>query len=78
MIDSCNFDNVDLIAVNDMLGHYSVRTTERYNHSNSKQKLNAAELSSRENSRKKEEKMVNLSIVCHTEKEVKAENSASH
>jgi hypothetical protein len=67
VIDSCNFDNVDSIAVIDLLGHYSVRKTERYTHSNKEQKLNAVELVSSENSRNKAENMENLSLVCRAE-----------
>lgn len=68
---------VDLITVKDLLGHYSVRTTEQYTHSNKEQKLKAVELLSGENSRKKAENMLNLSFICHTEEE-KLKRFVSH
>jgi len=58
---------VDLITVKDLLGHYSVKTTERYTHSNKEQKQKAVELLSNESGGKKAEKVVNLSPICHTE-----------
>ena len=63
VIDTCNFDNVDLIAVKDLLGHHSVRTTARYTHSNKEQKLKAVELLRSKNSRKKAENVVNFSLI---------------
>ncbi|MFC2170245.1 tyrosine-type recombinase/integrase [Acidobacteriota bacterium] len=69
---------VDLITVKDLLGHYSVKTTERYTHSNKVQKQKAVELLSSENSRKKAEKVVGLSLICHNEKIDKSENQAIH
>lgn len=56
---------VDLITVKDLLGHYSVRTTERYTYSNQEQKRKAVELLSVQTSGKKTQKMVNLSPICH-------------
>jgi len=60
---------VDLITVKDLLGHYSVRTTERYTHSNQEQKRKAVDLLGVQTSGKKSQKMVNLSSICHLEKE---------
>ena len=57
---------VDLITVKDLLGHYSVRTTERYTHSNQEQKRKAVELLNVQTSGKKGQKVVNLSPICHT------------
>lgn len=54
---------VDLITVKDLLGHYSVRTTERYTHSNQEQKRKAVELLSVQTSGKKTQKVVNLSPI---------------
>ncbi len=56
---------VDLITVKDLLGHYSVRTTERYTHSNQEQKRKAVELLNVQTSGKKDKKVVNLSPICH-------------
>jgi len=66
---------VDLITVKDLLGHYSVKTTERYTHSNQEQKRKAVELLSTESGGKKAEKVVNLSPICHTEDKGKSEKS---
>lgn len=55
---------VDLITVKDLLGHYSVRTTERYTHSNQEQKRKAVELLNVQTSGKKGQKVVNLSPIC--------------
>jgi site-specific recombinase XerD len=35
---------IDLITVKDLLGHHSVKVTERYTHSNSEQKRRATEI----------------------------------
>ncbi len=66
---------VDLITVKDLLGHYSVKTTERYTHSNQEQKRKAVELLSSESSGKKAEKVVDLSPICHAEDKGKFEKS---
>jgi len=57
---------VDLITVKDLLGHYSVKTTERYTHSNQEQKRQAVALLNDLNTGKKAQKVVNLSLICHT------------
>ncbi len=64
---------VDLITVKDLLGHYSVKTTERYTHSNQEQKRKAVELLNTGNNGKKAEKVVNLSPICHAETNGKSE-----
>lgn len=69
---------VDLITVKDLLGHYSVKTTERYTHSNQEQKRKAVELLSGERGGKKAEKVVNLSLIGHTEEKEKFERSVIH
>lgn len=69
---------VDLITVKDLLGHYSVKTTERYTHSNQEQKRKAVELLSNENSRKKAEKVVDLSPICHMEEDNKLQKPVIH
>jgi len=58
---------VDLITVRDLLGHYSVKTTERYTHSNREQKKRAVELLNVQTSGKKDQKVINLSPICHTD-----------
>jgi len=58
---------VDLITVKDLLGHYSVKTTERYTHSNLEQKKRAVELLNVQTSGKKDQNMLNLSPICHTD-----------
>ncbi len=60
---------VDLITVKDLLGHYSVRITERYTHSNKEQKRKAVELLNVQTSGKKTQKVVNLSLSRHTEED---------
>jgi len=65
---------VDLITVKDLLGHYSVKTTERYTHSNQEQKRKAVELLNTGNNGRKAEKVVNLSPICHTDTNDKSEN----
>ena len=59
-------NRVDLITVKDLLRHYSVKTTERYTHSNQEQKKKAVELLSSKSSGKSAEKVVNFSPICHT------------
>ena len=65
---------VDLITVKDLLGHYSVKTTERYTYSNQEQKRKAVELLNNESGGKKAEKVVDLSPICHTEDKGKFDN----
>ena len=69
---------VDLITVKDLLGHYSVKTTERYTHSNQEQKRNAVELLNNETCRKKAEKVVNLSLIRHTEEDDRFKKPVIH
>jgi len=58
----------DLITVKDLLGHSSVRTTERYSQSNREQKQKAVELLSKKGLEKSPQNAENLSPICHTEK----------
>jgi integrase len=58
---------VDLITVKDLLGHSSVKTTERYTHSNKEQKRNAVELL-HEKTAEKAKKPENLLHSCDTDK----------
>ncbi len=60
---------VDLITVKDLLGHYSVRTMERYTHSNQEQERKAVQLLNVQTSGKSGQKMVNLSLSRHTEED---------
>ncbi len=60
---------VDLITVKDLLGHYSVRTTERYTHSNQEQKRKAVELLNVQTSGKSGQNVVNLTLSGHTEED---------
>lgn len=69
---------LDLITIKDLLGHYSVRTTERYTHSNREQKRKAVELLTRECSGKKAKNLLNLSLICHTEKDDKCQKPVIH
>lgn len=61
-------NGVDLITVKDLLGHSSVRITERYTHSNNTQKKRAVELLAREN----------LSDICQITKTNKLKNNVSN
>jgi integrase len=69
---------VDLITVKDMLGHYSVKTTERYTHSNREQKRKAVEILSKNKGGKKPENMLNLSLIYHTDDDGEFERSVTH
>lgn len=69
---------VDLITVKDLLGHYSVKTTERYTHSNQEQKRKAVELLNSGSYGKKDENMLNLSLICHTEKDDESQKPVIH
>jgi len=69
---------VDLITVKDLLGHYSVKTTERYTHSNQEQKRKAVDLSKSMDSGKVDENMLNLSLICHTEEDTKSQKPVIH
>jgi integrase len=55
---------VDLITVRDLLGHFSVRVTQRYTHTGKDQKQRAVDLLSAE-SRKKPENPENLLPICY-------------
>ncbi len=55
---------VDLITVKDLLGHYSVKTTKRYTHSNQAQKRQAVALLNDHNNGKKAGKVVYLAPIC--------------
>jgi excisionase family DNA binding protein len=68
---------VDLITVKDLLGHYSVKTTERYTHSNREQKRRAVEILDEGKGGKKPENVLNLSLICHTEEKEKLEKSVN-
>jgi len=61
-------NGVDLITVKDLLGHSSVRITERYTHSNNTQKKRAVELLASEN----------LSDICQITKTDKLKNNVSN
>lgn len=52
---------VDLITVRDLLGHFSVRVTQRYTHSNRKQKMAAVEVLSQNQVKNGSD----LSHICH-------------
>jgi len=69
---------VDLITVKDLLGHFSVRTTERYTHSNQEQKRKAVELLSKNKGGKKPESMLDLSLIVHMEEKEKLERLVTH
>ena len=58
-------NGADLITVKDLLGHFSVRITERYTHSNKNTKRQAVE--SLAQSRRAEEKRENLAQIGHME-----------
>jgi excisionase family DNA binding protein len=58
-------NGADLITVKDLLGHFSVRITERYTHSNKNMKRQAVE--SLAQARKAEEKTENLAQIGHME-----------
>ncbi len=65
---------MDLTMVRDLLGHHSVKTTEQCTPSNQEQKRKAVELLSSESDGKKTEKVLNWSLVGHTEEKGKIEN----
>jgi len=69
---------VDLITVKDLLGHSSVKTTERYSHSNREQKQRAVELLSKKRLEKMPQKAENLSHICHTEEGDKSQRVVIH
>ena len=67
---------VDLITVRDLLGHFSVRVTQRYTHSSQEQKKVAVELLTQK-SLKKAEKQGNLLHSCDMNKEEELKDSVS-
>ena len=69
---------VDLITIKDLLGHSSVRTTERYSHSNREQKQRAVELLSKKELEKRPENVENQSHICHTEVSGKFDPLVTH
>lgn len=69
---------VDLITVKDLLGHHSVRTTERYTHSGQEQKRKAVRLLSNQTSGIRSEEMVELSPICHKEEGEKFKKPVIH
>ena len=69
---------VDLITIKDLLGHYSVKTTERYTHSNREQKRKAVEILSKKKGGKKPGKVLDLSLICHMEDDDESERSVTH
>ncbi|KPK77300.1 MAG: hypothetical protein AMJ89_02675 [candidate division Zixibacteria bacterium SM23_73] len=69
---------VDLITVKDLLGHYSVKTTERYTHSNREQKRKAVEILSKDKGGKRPENVLDLSHICHMEETEKLERLVTH
>jgi len=58
---------VDIVTVRDLLGHFSVRITQRYTHSNQDQKREAVQKLSRK-LLKQAENLEDLAHICHTEK----------
>ncbi|GAG10203.1 unnamed protein product, partial [marine sediment metagenome] len=60
---------VDLITVKDLLGHHSVKTTERYTHSGQEQKRKAVEILGNQTSGIRSEKVLKLAPICHTEED---------
>ena len=67
---------VDLITVRDLLGHFSVRVTQRYTHSNQKQKKKAVELLTKK-VQKKAGISDEMSRICHIKEEEKVEKPAT-
>lgn len=63
---------VDLITVKELLGHSSVKITERYTHSNHEQKKKAVELLAQKHE-KKAKKLEDLLHICDTEKTTEKE-----
>jgi len=63
---------VDLITVKELLGHSTVKITERYTHPNQKLKEKAVELLA-----KKPEKSDDLAHIWHTERKEKSETDAT-
>jgi integrase len=59
---------VDIITVKELLGHSTVKITERYTHPNQKLKEKAVELLA-----KRPEKSDDLAHICHTERKKKSE-----
>jgi len=57
---------VDLITIKELLGHHSVKTTERYTHSNRDQKRRAVEILNLRSTGNNAENLLNLSPICHT------------
>jgi len=55
---------VDIITVRDLLGHFSVRVTQRYTHTNQKQMKNAVQLLAQK-ALNKAKNADNLSHICH-------------
>lgn len=66
----------DLITVRDLLGHFSVRVTQRYVHSNQKQKKEAVQLLVKR-AQKKPKDPDNLAHICHTSSKDELSKSVS-
>jgi len=58
---------VDIVTVRDLLGHFSVRITQRYTHSNQDQKREAVQRLSGK-VRKQSQSLENVAHICHMEK----------
>jgi excisionase family DNA binding protein len=67
---------VDLITVRDLLGHFSVRVTQRYTHSSQDQKRAAVKLLAR-SSAKRAKKSEKLAHICHISEKNKAKQSVN-
>ncbi len=65
-------NGVDLITVRDLLGHSTVKMTERYTHLNQDQKKNAVELLV-----ENEKKSAKLAHICHTEQNQESDNDVT-
>ncbi len=63
----------DIETLRTLLGHHSVTVTERYIHTNEEQKRKAVEFLSAEKTQKTAEKRVDLSHICHMDREKPSE-----